>query len=107
MPSDYYRPGQSSLAKRARRGYGQPMKEVVIYSTSSCLYCRQAEALLERKGVPYKSVDVTEDPAMRAKLVELTGQRTVPQIFIGGESVGGYSDLVKLQQQGQLDVKLA
>jgi len=57
--------------------------------------------------VPFKQVDVTEDDAMRAKLVELTGQRTVPQIFIGEESIGGYSDMMKLHTKGELDPKLA
>ncbi len=81
------------------------MKDVVIYSTDSCPYCRQAERFLTDKGVPFKSVDVTHDNAMREKLVELTGQRTVPQIFIGDESIGGYSDMVKLNQQGELEPK--
>lgn len=81
------------------------MKDVVIYSTDYCPYCRQAERFLTDKGVPFKSVDVTNDDAMRDKLVELTGQRTVPQIFIGGESIGGYSDMVKLNQKGELESK--
>jgi glutaredoxin 3 len=83
------------------------MRAVTIYVTDSCPYCRQAERFLDAKGVKYKAVDVTEDPAMRAQLVELTSQRTVPQIFIGEESIGGYSDMVKLHQAGQLDSKLS
>ncbi len=82
------------------------MKDVVIYGTDYCPYCRQAEKFFETRSIPFKAIDVTCDQAMREKLVELTGQRTVPQIFIGGESIGGYSDLMKLHQQGQLDVKL-
>jgi glutaredoxin 3 len=82
------------------------MKDVVIYSTDYCPYCRQAERFLNDKGVPFKSVDVTHDDAMRAKLVEMSGQRTVPQIFIGGESIGGYSDMMALQKKGELDKKL-
>ncbi len=82
------------------------MKDVVIYSTDYCPYCRQAERFLNDKGVPFKSVDVTNDDAMRAKLVEMSGQRTVPQIFIGGESIGGYSDMMKLHSKGELDKKL-
>ncbi len=83
------------------------MKDVTIYTTTYCPYCRQAEKFLHDKGVPFKQVDVTEDEATRAKLVELTGQRTVPQIFIGEESIGGYSDMMKLHSKGELDPKLA
>ena len=84
------------------------MKDVVIYSTDSCPYCRQAERFLKDKGVAFKSVDVTNDDAMREKLVELSGgRRTVPQIFIGGEAIGGYSDMMALHQKGELEPKLA
>ncbi len=83
------------------------MKDVVIYTTNWCPYCRQAERFLSEKGVPFKNVDVTEDDAMREKLVELSGgRRTVPQIFIGGEPIGGYSDMMALHRQGQLEPKL-
>lgn len=84
------------------------MKDVVIYSTDSCPYCRQAERFLTDKGVAFKTVDVTNDDAMRVKLVELSGgRRTVPQIFIAGEAIGGYSDMIALHQKGELDPKLA
>ena len=84
------------------------MKDVVIYSTDSCPYCRQAERFLKDKGVDFKSVDVTNDDSMREKLIELSGgRRTVPQIFIGGEAIGGYSDMISLHQKGELDGKLA
>ena len=83
------------------------MKDVVLYSTDYCPYCRQAERFLTDKGVPFKSVDVTNDDAMREKLVELSGgRRTVPQIFIGGEAIGGYSDMMALHNKGELDGKL-
>ena len=79
------------------------MKDVTIYTTNWCPYCRQAEKFLDGKGVAYKQVDVTEDDAMREKLIELTGQRTVPQIFIGEKSIGGYSDMMALHTKGQLE----
>ncbi|MFO0593784.1 MAG: glutaredoxin 3 [Myxococcaceae bacterium] len=82
------------------------MKDVTLYVTNYCPYCRQAERFLSDKGVAFKAIDVTDDQPMRDKLVELTGQRTVPQIFIGAESIGGYSDMIKLHQAGQLDPKL-
>jgi glutaredoxin 3 len=82
------------------------MKDVVIYSTDYCPYCRQAERFLNEKGVAFKSVDVTNDDTMREKLVELSGgRRTVPQIFIGGEAIGGYSDMIALHQKGELEPK--
>ena len=83
------------------------MKDVTIYTTNYCPYCRQAEKFLSDKGVPFKQVDVTDDQAMREKLVEMSGgRRTVPQIFIGEEAIGGYSDMMALHQKGQLDPKL-
>jgi len=79
------------------------MPDVVIYTTDYCPYCRRAEAFLESLGVAFKNVDVTNDPAMREKLVEMTqGLRTVPQIFIDGKSIGGYSDMMALHSKGQL-----
>lgn len=78
------------------------MKEVVVYTTTYCPYCRQAERFLEANQVPFKNIDVTSDDELRAKLVEMTGRRTVPQIFIGGVPIGGYSDMMELHQKGRL-----
>lgn len=78
------------------------MKTVRIYTTSYCGYCVRAKEFFSRKGVPYEEIDVTNDDAARMKLVEDTGQRTVPQIYIGDTHVGGYSDLVELDRQGKL-----
>lgn len=84
------------------------MKDVIVYTTNYCGFCKRAKALLDKKGVPYREVDVTDDDAMRVKLVEMSGgMKTVPQIFIGGEHVGGYSDLAELDQEGKLDGMLA
>jgi len=80
------------------------MKPVRIYTTDYCGYCVRAKQLLERKGVPFEEIDVTGDDEMRRKLVEMSGgQRTVPQIFIGDAHVGGYTDLAKLDREGELD----
>jgi glutaredoxin 3 len=79
------------------------MRPVVIYTTTSCGYCRSAKAWLAARSVPYTEVDVTGDDAARATLVERSGgQRTVPQIFVGDTHVGGYSDLVALDAAGKL-----
>lgn len=79
------------------------MADVQIYVTTYCPYCVRAKALLQRKGVPFKEVNVDSDPAKRAWLREETGQRTVPQIFIDGRSVGGCDDLHALDHDGELD----
>ncbi len=80
---------------------------VVLYVTHYCGYCMMAKALLERLDVPYRSIDVTTDPAARAELVERTGRRTVPQIFIHGRSIGGYQELHELHARGALAAMVA
>ena len=79
------------------------MQAVRMYSTQVCPYCVHAKALLERRGVEaIEDIRVDLDPAQRVKMVELTGRRTVPQIFIGETHVGGCDDLVALDQRGGL-----
>ena len=79
------------------------MAEVIVYTTSYCPYCVQAKRLLTRKGVPYTEIDVTEDAGLREKMMEDSGRRTVPQIFIAGQPIGGYDELYALESSGQLD----
>lgn len=81
--------------------------EVVIYVTSYCGFCRAAEHLLDQLGVPYTALDVTRDFAARRWLADLTGRSTVPQIFIRGASIGGYTDLADLHATGELAQLLA
>ena len=76
---------------------------VLIYTTAICPYCIRAKRLLSSKGVSFREIDVSQDPDTRTYLVEATGQRTVPQIFIGGKSIGGCDDMVALDRQGLLD----
>ena len=84
------------------------MAEVVIYRTTYCGYCDMAKRLFTDLGVEFEEIDVTRDPEMRKKLVTMTGgRRTVPQIFINGESVGGYTDVAALQRSGELDEMLS
>lgn len=79
------------------------MARVVMYSTGVCPYCINAERLLLRKGVTaIEKVRVDLDPQQRAYMEERTGRRTVPQIFIDGHHVGGFDDLVELDQEGGL-----
>lgn len=79
------------------------MKPVTIYTATYCGFCKRAKSFLEQKGVKYEEVDVTSDDAERARLVERTGRMTVPQIFIGDHGIGGYSDMVQLENEGKLD----
>ena len=81
--------------------------EVVMYRTRFCPYCVRAEQLLVRKNAQLTQVDVAGDWEKRRWLAEVTGQGTVPQIFINGEHVGGHDDLVALDRAGKLDPMLA
>ena len=77
--------------------------EVLMYSTAVCPYCVRAEQLLRAKGVAdIAKVRIDLDPARRAEMMEKTGRRTVPQIYIAGTHVGGYDDLVVLDRAGKL-----
>jgi glutaredoxin 3 len=83
------------------------MAPVKIYTTNTCSYCHAALDLLRRKGVAFEQVDVTGDFATRRWLAEATGRSTVPQIFIGERSYGGYTDIRSLERDGTLDAILA
>ena len=75
---------------------------VKIYTTNYCPYCRRAEALLKQKGIAFEATDVTEDPKTREWLVQTTGFKTIPQIFIDDKPIGGYDQLVQLDKAGGL-----
>ncbi|HEU4449680.1 MAG TPA: glutaredoxin domain-containing protein [Gaiellaceae bacterium] len=79
------------------------MARIELYTTSWCGYCLRAKALLDERGLPYEEVRVDEDPSFRAKLLELTGRWTVPQILVDGEPIGGYLELRELDDRGLLD----
>ena len=80
----------------------------MMYSTAVCPYCVRAEQMLRAKGVTeIAKVRVDLDPARRAEMMEKTGRRTVPQIYIAGTHVGGYDDLVVLDRAGKLVPMLA
>ncbi|MBQ0713402.1 MAG: glutaredoxin 3 [Porticoccus sp.] len=83
------------------------MAKVTVYTTRSCGYCVAAKKLLTKKGVKYSEVTVDSDPAMRRKLITLSGRHTVPQIWVGETHVGGSDDLHRLDLSGQLDVLIA
>lgn len=82
------------------------MADVVMYTTPICPYCVRAKSLLKQKGVSWTEIDVSRDAAERVALMERTRQRTVPQIFINGEHIGGSDDLYALERAGKLDALL-
>jgi glutaredoxin 3 len=85
-----------------------PVAKVELYSTTYCPFCVRAKALLESKGVAFTEIDVTNDSAMRERMVVLAGgRRTVPEIFINGRIIGGYDELRALEAAGKLDKLLA
>ncbi len=83
------------------------MKAVRLYTTLICPYCVRAKLLLKGRGIAFEEIDVSGDPEKRSWLVETTGRRTVPQIFIGDEPIGGFDELRALDLSGELDKKLA
>ena len=83
------------------------MPDVEIYTTMFCGFCHHAKRLLEGKGVAFREIDITFKPGERdAMMKRAGGSRTVPQIFIGGEHIGGCDELVALDRAGRLDAKL-
>lgn len=84
------------------------MANIVMYTTEVCPYCIRAEQLLQRKGITgIEKIRVDLQPELRIAMVEKTGRRTVPQIYINDQHIGGYDDLAALDQAGLLNVLLA
>ena len=84
------------------------MPKITMYSTGVCPYCQMAERLLRSKGVSaIDKIRVDLEPERRTEMMEKTGRRTVPQIYIGDRHVGGFDDLSALDRAGQLDELLA
>jgi len=80
---------------------------VTLYTTRFCPYCIRARRLLDRKGVDYTDIGVDREPARRQEMMERSGQRTVPQIWIGERHIGGCDELHELERDGRLDALLA
>ena len=76
---------------------------VTIYTTGWCGFCMQARALLVRKGVTFREVDVSDGPALREEMIARSGRRTVPQVFIGDRHLGGLDELTAADRSGELD----
>ncbi len=78
------------------------MANVVIYSKANCAYCDWAKQLLKNKGASFDEIRVDLDPTKLAEMVNLSGRRTTPQIFINNQPVGGFDDLSALDKAGKL-----
>lgn len=84
------------------------MAKVIMYTTGFCPYCKMAENLLRAKGVDsIEKIRIDLEPKLRMEMMDKTGRRTVPQIYIGEKHVGGYDDLTQLDRAGELSVLLA
>jgi glutaredoxin 3 len=84
------------------------MAKVLMYSTGVCPFCLMAERLLKSKGVAdIEKIRVDLEPKRREEMMQRTGRRTVPQIYVGERHVGGYDDLAALDRRGRLDPLLA
>ena len=82
------------------------MARVLMYTTTTCPYCSQAKGLLRSKGVVWEEINLDDDPERRDEMIERSGRRTVPQIWIGETHVGGCDDLFALEHAGELNSML-
>jgi len=81
--------------------------KITIYTTQYCAYCTQAKRLLNREGVPFEEIDVSNDPGLRRQMVEKAGGRmTVPQIFVNDSWIGDCDEIYALDRAGKLDALL-
>ena len=80
---------------------------VVVFSSPFCGYCAAAKRLLMKKGADFIEINVLANPERRREMTELSGRRSVPQIFLGGQHIGGYSELRALDASSELDSMLA
>ncbi|MFJ3484738.1 glutaredoxin 3 [Pseudomonas sp. NPDC090202] len=83
------------------------MSEVTIYTTSTCPYCVAAKSLLKGKGVRFNEINVQTSVAQRQIMMDRSGRRTVPQIFIGDRHIGGFDDMALLERKGELNALLS
>lgn len=82
------------------------MTTVVVYSKEQCPYCVAAKQLLKAKGVNYEEIRIDLDPSQRDIMIARSGRRTVPQIFINDQAIGGYDDMAALEKAGKLNALL-
>jgi glutaredoxin 3 len=90
-----------------RACYVSLVKRVIIYTTRSCGFCMAAKHLLEQKGIAYREIHADGRPDLRSWISQASGRHTVPQVFIDGSSIGGYTRLAALAASGELDELLS
>ncbi len=78
------------------------MKQIIVYTTTYCPYCKRAKSLLDSLGLAYEAIDLTEDDALREEIIQKYQWQTVPVIVIDGVCIGGSDDLFRLYAQGDL-----
>jgi glutaredoxin 3 len=83
------------------------MKPVIVYTTDHCSLCTSAKALLARRGIGYEEINLARDPDGRAQLARVTGMITFPQIVVGEDTIGGFTELLAADRQGRLPELLA
>ena len=83
------------------------MKDVTVYTTDHCSLCVSAKALLERRGIGYREVNLARDPDGRTELQRVTGMFSFPQIMVDGQPIGGFSELLAADREGRLSGLLA
>lgn len=79
------------------------MAKVIIYTADYCPYCRLAKDLLSARQIAFEEIRVDQDTEKREEMIRLSNRRTIPQIFINDQSIGGYDDLAALAKSGKLD----
>jgi len=82
------------------------MAKIVIYTKANCPFCHWAKQLLDHKNATYEEIRVDLDEKQRTEMERISGRRTVPQIFINDQPIGGFDDLSKLEKEGKLAVLL-
>ena len=80
---------------------------VIVFSSPFCGYCAAAKRLLMDKGVDFIEINILSSPGRRQEMIDLSGRRSVPQVFVGGQHIGGYTELSALNATGELDALLA
>lgn len=79
------------------------MSEITIYTKKHCAYCIEAKVLLQSRGLPFQEISLEEHPELVADVMARSGQRTVPQIFVGSQSIGGYTELSQKISNGAFE----
>jgi glutaredoxin 3 len=78
------------------------MAKIIVYSTDPCSFCTRAKELLSRRGLAFEEINLSKDPAGRARLAQETGMLSFPQIVVDGELIGGFQEVVRADMTGRL-----